>query len=71
TIIEVDDVNHEPLTVDQIHIFAGQCYSFVLNANQDEDNYWIRASPSIGDGGFDDGINSAILRYTNADLAEP
>ncbi|KAF8904867.1 laccase [Mucidula mucida] len=71
TIIEVDGVNHEPLTVDQIQIFAGQRYSFVLNANQDEDNYWIRASPSIGDGGFDDGINSAILRYTNADVAEP
>ncbi|KAF9022011.1 laccase [Hymenopellis radicata] len=71
TIIEVDGVNHEPLTVDQIPIFAGQRYSFILNADQDEDNYWIRASPSIGSTGFADGINSAILRYANAAEAEP
>ncbi|KAF7968546.1 hypothetical protein HWV62_30169 [Athelia sp. TMB] len=77
TIIEVDGVNTEPLVVDAIQIFAGQRYSFVLEANQTVDNYWIRAEPkdaSLGDGapnGFAGGINSAILRYASAAIEEP
>ncbi|KAK0219229.1 laccase lcc5 [Armillaria fumosa] len=71
TIIEVDGVNHVPYTVDEIQIFAGQRYSFVLNADQDIGNYWIRAIPSVGPPGFDGGINSAILRYSGAPDAEP
>ncbi|KAK0470307.1 laccase lcc5 [Desarmillaria tabescens] len=71
TIIEVDGVNHQPYTVDQIQIFAGQRYSFVLNANQEVDNYWIRALPSIGISGYTKGINSAILRYSAAAEVEP
>ncbi|KAK0432321.1 laccase [Armillaria borealis] len=71
TIIEVDGVNHVPYTVDEIQIFAGQRYSFVLNADQEVGNYWIRANPSVGTGGFADGINSAILRYDGADIVEP
>ncbi|SJK99491.1 related to Laccase-4 [Armillaria ostoyae] len=71
TIIEVDGVNHQPYTVDQIQIFAGQRYSFVLNANQEVDNYWVRALPSVGTSGYTKGINSAILRYSGAAEAEP
>ncbi|KAL4252548.1 Laccase [Abortiporus biennis] len=71
TIIEVDGVNHQPLQVDSIDIYAGQRYSFVLEANQAVDNYWIRANPGIGSTGFDGGINSAILRYSGADAVEP
>ncbi|KAJ6592231.1 laccase [Mycena vulgaris] len=71
TIIEVDGVNHKPLTVDSIQIFAGQRYSFVLNANQKVGNYWVRADPNIGITGFEGGINSAILRYVGAPKAEP
>ncbi|KAK0494066.1 laccase [Armillaria luteobubalina] len=71
TIIEADGVNHQPYTVDQIQIFAGQRYSFVLNANQEVDNYWIRALPSVGTSGYSGGINSAILRYSGAAEAEP
>ncbi|PBL04373.1 laccase [Armillaria gallica] len=71
TIIEVDGVNHQPYTVDQIQIFAGQRYSFVLDANQEVDNYWIRALPSVGASGYTEGINSAILRYSGAAEAEP
>ncbi|KAJ6623646.1 laccase [Mycena sp. CBHHK59/15] len=65
TIIEVDSVNHAPLTVDSIQIFAGQRYSFILTANKPVDNYWIRTVANGGTAGFDNGINSAILRYTN------
>ncbi|KAF8193990.1 laccase 4 [Mycena galopus ATCC 62051] len=71
TIIEVDGVNTEPLTVDSLQIFAGQRYSFVLTANQPADNYWIRTVANGGTGGFANGINSAILRYSTADAIDP
>ena len=71
TIIEVDSENVQEYEVDQIEIFAGQRYSFVLNANKDIGNYWIRADPNFGTTGFAGGINSAILRYNTAPIAEP
>ncbi|KAJ7254564.1 laccase 5 [Mycena rebaudengoi] len=71
TIIEVDSVNHAPLLVDSIQIFAGQRYSFILNANQPEANYWIRTVANQGTSGFDNGINSAILRYVGAPEEDP
>ncbi|KXN92880.1 Laccase-1, partial [Leucoagaricus sp. SymC.cos] len=71
TIIEVDGVNVEPLEVDSIQIFAAQRYSFVLSADQTVDNYWVRAQPNVGPTGFDNGINSAILRYSGASDADP
>ncbi|KAJ6545172.1 laccase 1 [Mycena capillaripes] len=71
TIIEVDSVNHNPLTVDSIQIFAGQRYSFVLTANQPINNYWIRTVANGGTAGFDNGINSAILRYVGAPTEDP
>ncbi|CDO69696.1 Laccase [Trametes cinnabarina] len=74
TIIEADGQNTQPHTVDKLQIFASQRYSFVLNANQTVGNYWIRASPDriINDAtGFENGINSAILRYKGAPHEEP
>ncbi|KAJ7248477.1 multicopper redoxase [Mycena rebaudengoi] len=71
TIIEADGVNTQPLTVDSIQIFAGQRYSFVLNANQPIDNYWVRSVPNFGNTTFAGGINSAILRYARADKCDP
>ncbi|KAJ7158127.1 yellow laccase [Mycena filopes] len=73
TIIEVDGVNHQPLTVDNIQIYAGQRYSFVLTASQPIGNYWIRANPQLAGSnqGFAGGINSAILRYVTAPAVDP
>ncbi|CAL1710152.1 unnamed protein product [Somion occarium] len=71
TVIEVDGVNTQSLTVDSIQIFAGQRYSFVMQANQPVGNYWIRAKPNIGNTTFLGGLNSAILRYLGAPDAEP
>ncbi|TFK82942.1 multicopper oxidase [Polyporus arcularius HHB13444] len=74
TVIEADGQSTQPLPVDQLTIFAGQRYSFVLDANQDVGNYWIRASPNVvakGGSGFANGINSAILRYDGALEEEP
>ncbi|KAI0822637.1 phenoloxidase [Trametes gibbosa] len=71
TVIEADAVNTQPLEVDSLQIFAGQRYSFVLEANQAIDNYWIRADPLSGTTGFSGGLNSAILRYDGASPEEP
>ncbi|KAJ7181074.1 laccase [Mycena filopes] len=71
TIIEVDGVNHKPLTVDSLQIYAGQRYSVVVTADQNIGNYWVRANPNVGPTGFAGGINSAILRYVGAPEVEP
>nr|QOW95913.1 laccase GbLac_U30636 [Ganoderma boninense] len=71
TVIEADGIETQPVTVNTIQIFAAQRYSFVLTADQDVDNYWVRANPNFGNVGFTDGINSAILRYDGADPVEP
>lgn len=71
TIIEVEGTNVQPLDVDEIQIFAGQRYSFVLNANQPIDNYWIRALPDRANDTTDNGVNSAILRYASACINDP
>ncbi|KAJ7450358.1 laccase [Mycena latifolia] len=73
SIIEVDGVNHQPLTVDSIELFAGQRYSVVLTANQPVSNYWIRSQPTQQGQyqGFANGTNSAILRYAGAPKDEP
>ncbi|KAK7042026.1 laccase A [Favolaschia claudopus] len=71
TIIEADAVNTQPLVVDSIQIFAGQRYSFILHANQPVSNYWVRTVANGGTAGFNNGINSAILRYTGADIVDP
>ncbi|KAF7303974.1 Laccase I [Mycena indigotica] len=46
TVIEADGVLTQARVVDSIHIHVGQRYSFVLNADQKIDNYWIRAIPN-------------------------
>ncbi|KZV69322.1 multicopper oxidase [Peniophora sp. CONT] len=77
TVIEVDGNNVQSLVVASIQIYAGQRYSFVLNANQKVDKYWIRSSPNTSrfipekEVTFDNGLNSAILRYKGAKIAEP
>ncbi|KAI0290166.1 laccase [Russula brevipes] len=71
TVIEVDGINVRPLVVDSVHIFAGQRYSAVLNANQPIGDYWIRAVPNLGEQGFEGSTNLAILRYSNLQLPDP
>ncbi|KAI9428413.1 laccase [Lactarius indigo] len=74
TIIEVDGVNHQPLLVDSLQIFA-ETYrrtGFQLNANQPIDNYWIRAVPNVGETqGFAGLTNLAVLRYLGARPVNP
>lgn len=70
-VIEVDGNNVQSLVVDSIQIYAGQRYSFILNANQTISNYWIRSAPNNGPQGFTGGVNSAILRYVGGTVADP
>ena len=71
TVIEADGKAVVPLCVDMIPIYVGQRYSFILEANQPVDNYWIRALPGSYVSNFTDGLNSAILRYAGAPEEEP
>ncbi|KAF5354960.1 hypothetical protein D9756_005793 [Leucocoprinus leucothites] len=76
TVIEADATETQPKTVNTIQLLAGQRYSAVLDANQQVANYWIRALPNTGGSNglnttFDGGINSAILRYKGAPVADP
>ncbi|KAH9478529.1 Laccase-2 [Psilocybe cubensis] len=72
TVIEADSQSVQPLTVNEIVIFAGQRYSFILYANNPIGNYWIRSQPDEdAPGGFEGGANSAILRYYGAPTINP
>ncbi|KAI0246644.1 laccase 2 precursor [Lactifluus subvellereus] len=71
SVIEVDGNNVQPLLVDSLHIFAGQRYSAVLNANQPVNNYWIRALPDVAGQDYTNLTNLAILRYTGASDGDP
>ncbi|KAJ8592036.1 laccase [Rhizopogon salebrosus TDB-379] len=72
TVIEADGELTEPLVVDQLQILAGQRYSVVLVADKPVNNYWIRSLPNtILNHGFVGGVNSAILRYQGAPVADP
>ncbi|KAI0786920.1 multicopper oxidase [Abortiporus biennis] len=72
TVIEADGTTVEPVNVDSLQIFAAQRYSFVLEANQPVNNYWMRAQPDLGVNVTTvGGVNSAILRYEGAPEEEP
>jgi iron transport multicopper oxidase len=71
TVIETDGELTQPLVVDQLTILAGQRYSVVLVANQPVANYWVRSLPDLVNASFDGGLNSAILRYDGAPVADP
>nr|CDJ79885.1 benzenediol:oxygen oxidoreductase [Coprinus comatus] len=74
-VIETGGESTVPTLVDKITLLAGQRYSFVLDANQAVDNYWIRGLPRSGvpslKAGYEGGLNSAILRYQGAPITEP
>ena len=65
TVIEADGENVQPYEVDSIQIYAAQRYSFIMQADQEPDNYWIHADANTGANG------TAILRYAGAPDAKP
>ncbi|KAL0564989.1 Laccase-1 [Marasmius crinis-equi] len=79
TAIEFDGVEHDPVTVQKVDVYAGQRVSVVLDANQEVGNYWIRAPLTGGaQNGLPNGnpnLNTslilAVLRYQGAQEIEP
>ncbi|TFK37385.1 laccase-4 [Crucibulum laeve] len=78
SIIEVDGINHRPLTVGGLAIYAGQRYSVVLNANQPIRNYWVRAPMELQHSNnnltcptVDTENVYAVLHYQGASSSEP
>ncbi|KAG6901229.1 hypothetical protein C0995_015046 [Termitomyces sp. Mi166 len=70
-IIETDGEYSAPLVVDSLWLYAGQRYSVIVHTDRPINNYWIRADPLSATPGFDDGRNSAILRYHGAPEEDP
>ncbi|KAF5348571.1 hypothetical protein D9756_009656 [Leucocoprinus leucothites] len=77
TFIEADGIEHDPVEVQNIDVYAAQRVSAVLNANQPVNNYWIRAPPPVvalrTTRTFPDNPNLtlAVLRYKGAAEEEP
>lgn len=75
TIIEVDGIYHEPLTVDAFDIYVGQRYSFIVTANQPVANYWITAPMELQHSSDNKNLDTnnvfAVLHYEGADDADP
>ncbi|SJL08430.1 probable Laccase-1 [Armillaria ostoyae] len=73
--MEFDGVEHDPVTVQNIDIYAAQRVSVILEANQPIGNYWIRAPPTggnpAGNPNFNPDLTRAILQYEGAPDREP
>lgn len=64
TIIASDSAKVQPTTVNTLYSLAGERYDFVVQANQQPGNYWIRVKPI----GFCDGQVAeqfAVLSYSD------
>ncbi|KAJ7613030.1 laccase 6 [Roridomyces roridus] len=74
-VMELDGVEHDPVSFQNADIYAGQRLSLILNATQSVSNYWIRAPPTGGNLSSNPLFNSskalAILRYEGAPEVEP
>ncbi|KAF8896583.1 laccase 6 [Infundibulicybe gibba] len=74
-VMEFDGIEHDPVPVQNVDIYAAQRVSIILHANQTVGNYWIRAPPTGGspaaNPNFNPALALAILRYKGAPIAEP
>lgn len=65
TIIATDGENVEPIEAESLISLAGERFDFVLDANQEVKNYWIRFK-GIQDCGPKQAYQVAILNYLGA-----
>ena len=75
TVIEADGVEHQPLAVDSLTIFAGQRYSVIVEANQTVDNYCtasisfaVSLIVTVFTPGFRTVPSPAIVNYTSSGM---
>ncbi|KAJ7579850.1 laccase 3 [Mycena floridula] len=75
SVMELDGVEHDPVAVENIDLYAAQRVSVILTANQTIDNYWIRAPLTGGNAAANPNLDvtliKAILRYQGAPEVEP
>lgn len=65
TLISSDGYDFQPVTVKSITSYPGETYDFILNANQDEDVYWMKFKGEIDCVKDDEQIcQVAVLDYT-------
>ncbi|KAF9032497.1 laccase [Hymenopellis radicata] len=73
--MELDGVEHDPVTVENVDVYAAQRVSVIVKADQPVGNYWIRAPLTGGsptrNPNLDPNLTRAILRYAGAPKAEP
>jgi hypothetical protein len=67
TVISSDGTPFKPVHVQSFNIFAGERYDFILNADKDSGNFWIRTR-GLADCGpeYNSVRQTAILRYEGA-----
>ena len=66
TLIASDSENFEPLITDTFHLNSGERYDFILNANQNPDDYFLRVT--AGAVCFEAYETFAILRYNHTEM---
>ncbi|XP_013168843.1 PREDICTED: laccase-4-like [Papilio xuthus] len=72
TVIASDGYDLEPITATSLVTYAGERYDFVLDANQDVANYWIRFRGLMDcDERFTKAKQVAVLHYEGASDVEP
>ncbi|XP_041972453.1 laccase-4-like [Aricia agestis] len=72
TIIASDGYDLQPITATSLVTYAGERYDFVLDANQEIDNYWIRFRGLMDcDELFTKAKQVAVLHYEGAMETEP
>lgn len=72
TVIAMDFVPIEPYTTNMLDINMGQRYDVVVTADQDAQDYWIRAIPQLSCSSNDATDNiRGILRYDSTSTSDP
>ncbi|KAL1632433.1 hypothetical protein SLS56_003675 [Neofusicoccum ribis] len=72
TVIAMDFVPIEPYTTNMLDINMGQRYDVVVTADQDAQDYWIRAIPQLSCSSNDATNNiRGILRYDSTSTSDP
>ncbi|TDZ26366.1 Laccase-2 [Colletotrichum orbiculare MAFF 240422] len=72
TVIGADFVPMTPYNTSDVSIGIGQRYDVLVTANQDVDNYWLRAIPQLACSENENTLDiKGIVRYDSASTADP
>ncbi|XP_026470768.1 laccase-2-like [Ctenocephalides felis] len=72
TVISTDGFDTQPVEVESLVTYAGERFDFIIDADQDTDNYWIRMRGLMDcDSRFTKAHQVAVLHYDGASDDEP